>query len=39
MIVLSDNTATNVLIDRIGMDRVSRTMAELGARRRSCNGR
>ena len=32
MIVLSDNTATNVLIDRIGMDRVSRTMAELGAR-------
>jgi beta-lactamase class A len=32
MIVLSDNTATNVLIDRLGMDRVSRTMAELGAR-------
>lgn len=31
MIVLSDNTATNVLIDRLGMDRVSRTMAELGA--------
>lgn len=32
MIVLSDNSATNILIDRLGMDRVSRTMAELGAR-------
>ncbi len=32
MIVLSDNTATNVLIDRLGMARVSGTMAELGAR-------
>jgi beta-lactamase class A len=31
MIVLSDNSATNVLIDRLGMDRVSRTMAEMGA--------
>ena len=31
MIVLSDNTATNLLIDRLGMDRVSHTMAELGA--------
>jgi beta-lactamase class A len=31
MIVLSDNSATNILIDRLGMDRVSRTMAELGA--------
>lgn len=31
MIVLSDNTATNLLIDRLGMDRVSQTMAELGA--------
>jgi beta-lactamase class A len=31
MIVLSDNSATNILIDRLGMDRVSRTMAETGA--------
>ena len=31
MIVLSDNTATNMLIDRLGMDRVNRTMFELGA--------
>ena len=31
MIVLSDNSATNVLIDRLGMDQVSRTMAETGA--------
>ena len=31
MIVLSDNTATNILIDRLGMDRVSQTMLELGA--------
>lgn len=33
MIVLSDNTAANLLIDRLGMDRVNRTMAELGAPR------
>jgi beta-lactamase class A len=31
MIVLSDNTATNILIDRLGMDQVSKTMADLGA--------
>jgi beta-lactamase class A len=31
MIVLSDNTATNLLIDRLGMDRVNGTMSELGA--------
>lgn len=30
MIVLSDNTATNVLIDRVGMDNVNATMASLG---------
>lgn len=32
MIVLSDNTATNVLIDRLGMDNIKGTMAELGMR-------
>lgn len=31
MIVLSDNTATNLLIDRLGMEQVNGTMAELGA--------
>jgi beta-lactamase class A len=31
MVVLSDNTATNILIDRLGMEQVSRTMADLGA--------
>lgn len=30
MIVLSDNTATNILIDRLGMANVTRTMARLG---------
>jgi beta-lactamase class A len=30
MIVLSDNTATNLLIERVGMERVNRTMGELG---------
>jgi beta-lactamase class A len=30
MIVQSDNTATNMLIDAVGMDRVNRTMASLG---------
>lgn len=30
MIVLSDNTATNLLIDRIGMETVNRTMSDLG---------
>lgn len=29
MIILSDNTATNLLIDRLGMEAVNRTMAEL----------
>ena len=32
MIVLSDNSATNILIERLGMDWVSQTMAELGAK-------
>jgi beta-lactamase class A len=31
MVVLSDNTATNLLIDAVGMDAVNRTMASLGA--------
>src|SRR6185436_21021754 len=30
MIVLSDNTATNILIDRVGKERVTTTMRELG---------
>lgn len=30
MVVLSDNTATNMLIDRVGMDRVNAHMAALG---------
>jgi beta-lactamase class A len=32
MIVLSDNTATNVLIDAVGMDNVTKRMATLGLR-------
>jgi beta-lactamase class A len=30
MVMLSDNTATNVLIDRLGMDRISARMQRLG---------
>lgn len=30
MIILSDNTATNLLIDRVGMARINATMNELG---------
>lgn len=30
MIVLSDNTATNLLIERVGRERVNRTMKDLG---------
>lgn len=30
MVIVSDNMATNLLIDRVGMDNVNRTMAELG---------
>lgn len=33
MIVLSDNTATNLLIERVGMENVNRTLAEMGLRR------
>ena len=33
MIVLSDNTATNILIDRVGMERVNATLAATGAPR------
>lgn len=29
MVIVSDNTATNLLIDRVGMDHVNRTMARL----------
>lgn len=31
MVVLSDNTATNMLIDKVGMDKVNATMTALGA--------
>lgn len=30
MIALSDNTATNILIDRLGMDRINRTARDIG---------
>ena len=30
MVTVSDNTATNMIIDRVGMDNVNRTMARLG---------
>jgi len=33
MIVLSDNTATNILIDLVGMDKINRTMSSLGMKR------
>ncbi len=33
MIVLSDNTATNVLIDRVGMEKVNGMLAQYGLRR------
>jgi beta-lactamase class A len=33
MIIQSDNTATNMLIDRVGKERIERTMRELGMER------
>lgn len=33
MIILSDNTATNILIDRLGMERINRTAQALGLQR------
>ena len=33
MIMLSDNTATNILIDLVGMDRINQTLASLGMKR------
>ena len=30
MIILSDNTATNVLIDRLGIDEINKTIKNLG---------
>ncbi len=30
MMVISDNTATNVLIDRLGIDNINASMKELG---------
>lgn len=32
MITVSDNTAANILIDRLGMDSINKSMRELGAR-------
>ncbi len=32
MIILSDNSATNILIDLLGMEQINRSMAELGYR-------
>jgi len=32
MIVVSDNTATNLIIDRLGMDRINATIKEIGLR-------
>ena len=36
MIILSDNTATNLLIDRLGIDAVNRTARELGLSAGTC---
>jgi beta-lactamase class A len=38
MIILSDNTATNVVIDAVGMENVTSRMAALGLTERSCGG-
>ena len=33
MVVVSDNTATNLLIETVGMEKVTRRMSELGLKR------
>ncbi len=38
MILLSDNTATNVLIDTLGMEAITAHMQALGARATACVG-
>lgn len=39
MIVLSDNTATNLLIDLLGMDSVNRSLRDLGFPKLVCKGK
>ena len=39
MMTISDNTATNLVIDRVGVDCVNRTMAELGLRATRLTGK
>ena len=39
MIVVSDNIATNVLIDLLGIDRINQTMAEFGFSQTKLRGR
>ena len=39
MIVLSDNTATNILIDLVGMENINRTLVSLGLRKTAVHRR